>query len=192
MDPKSAEMTAKAPDTFKVLFETTAGNFTVSVTREWSPLGADRFYNLVRHGYYNDVRFFRVIPGFMAQFGISGDPALNRTWQNAGINDEPTKTSNTRGKVTFAKRGSPNSRTVQLFINFGNNAALDPQGFAPFGEVTEGMEIVDAIYGGYGEGAPRGQGPDQGRLQSEGNAYLEASFPKLDYIKSATIVKNED
>lgn len=187
-DPKSAEMTAKAPDTFQAKFETSKGDFVVAVTREWSPNGADRFYNLVRNGYYNDVRFFRVISGFMAQFGINGDPELNKVWMNASIPDDPVKGSNTRGMVTFAMRGSPNSRTTQLFINFGNNAGLDKQGFAPFGEVVEGMEVVDALYAEYGEGAPRGKGPDQGRAQAEGNAYFTKDFPSLDYIKQATIV----
>jgi peptidyl-prolyl cis-trans isomerase A (cyclophilin A) len=187
-DPKSAEMTKEAPATFKVKFETSKGNFTVMVHRDWAPHGADRFYNLVRMGYYNDVRFFRVISGFMAQFGISGDPALNAVWKDASIPDDPVTQSNTRGRITFATRG-PNTRTTQLFINFGNNAALDRQGFAPFGEVTEGMEVVDGLYAGYGEGAPRGKGPDQMKTQGEGNAYLKASFPKLDYIKHASIVE---
>jgi len=188
LDPKSPEMNAEAPASFNVKFTTTKGDFTVQVTREWAPIGADRFYNLVRNGYYDGVRFFRVIPKFMAQFGINGDPKLNEIWKNAGIQDEKAKTSNTRGRITFAKRGSPNSRTTQLFINFGNNGSLDSQGFAPFGEVVEGMDVVDSIYDGYGEGAPRGKGPDQGRIQSEGNKYLEAAFPKLDYIKEARVV----
>ena len=181
-----AALKEKAPDTYTVKFDTSAGPFTVEVTRALAPNGADRFYNLVKHGYYNDARFFRVIPGFMVQFGINGDPALNRVWQAARIPDDAVKGSNTRGTITFATAG-PNTRTTQVFINFGNNASLDSQGFAPFGKVTSGMEVVDKIYGGYGEGAPSGKGPDQGRTQSEGNAYLTKTFPKLDYIKTATI-----
>jgi peptidyl-prolyl cis-trans isomerase A (cyclophilin A) len=181
-----AALKEKAPETYTVKFDTSAGPFTVEVTRAQAPNGADRFYNLVKHGYYNDARFFRVIPGFMVQFGINGDPALNRVWQAARIPDDPVKGSNTRGTITFATAG-PNTRTTQVFINFGNNASLDSQGFAPFGKVTSGMDVVDKIYGGYGEGAPSGKGPDQGRTQAEGNAYLTKTFPKLDYIKTATI-----
>jgi peptidyl-prolyl cis-trans isomerase A (cyclophilin A) len=159
------------------------------VTREWAPRGADRFYNLVKNGFYDDVRFFRVIPNFMAQFGIHGDPAVAAAWRMARINDDPVKQSNKRGFVVFATAG-PNTRTTQLFINFKDNAAsLDKQGFAPFGRVVTGMETVDKIYDGYGEGAPRGKGPDQGRAQAEGNAYLSKEFPRLDFIKSATIAK---
>jgi peptidyl-prolyl cis-trans isomerase A (cyclophilin A) len=181
-----ATLREQAPATYNVTFDTSAGAFTVQVTRAWAPLGADRFYNLVKNGYYNGARFFRVIPGFMVQFGINGDPALNRAWQTARIQDDPVKQSNTRGMVTFAHAG-PNSRTTQVFINFGNNAALDRDGFPPFGRVTSGMDVVDKINGEYGEGAPRGRGPDQGRVQAEGNAYLTKEFPKLDYIKTATI-----
>lgn len=178
----------EAPATYKVNFDTTKGPFTVEVHRDWAPRGADRFYNLVKVGFYNDVRFFRVIPGFMAQFGIHGDPTVAKLWQTSRINDDPVKQSNRRGSITFATAG-PNTRTTQLFINLVDNANLDKMGFAPFGTVDgKGMAIVDKIYGGYGEGAPRGRGPDQGRLQAEGNAYLGKDFPRLDYIKSATIV----
>ncbi len=190
LNPASPAMNQTAPDTFSVKFATTRGDFTVEVDRALSPKGADRFYNLVRNGYYDGVRFFRVVPGFMAQFGIHGDPAVNKAWINASIPDEPAKTTNARGTLTFAKRGSPNSRTVQLFINFKDNGFLDQQGFAPFGHVTEGMAVVDSLYSGYGEGAPQGQGPNQMRLQSEGNSYLEKEFPKLDYIKKAVIVED--
>jgi peptidyl-prolyl cis-trans isomerase A (cyclophilin A) len=189
LDPKGAEMTAKAPAVFKARFETSKGNFVIEAHRDWSPLGADRFFNLVRMGYYDEARFFRIIKGFMAQFGINGDPKVNAAWMNAGIPDEPPKMGNTRGRVTFAKRGSPNSRTTQLFINFGDNSQLDGQGFAAFGEVVEGMAVADSLYSGYGEGAPNGNGPDQGQLQKEGNTYLKVSFPKLDYIKKAVIVE---
>jgi peptidyl-prolyl cis-trans isomerase A (cyclophilin A) len=183
-----AALTEQAPATFNANFDTSKGVFVVTVHRDWAPNGADRFYNLVKNGFYDDVRFFRVIDGFMAQFGIHGNPAVATAWTNANIKDDPGKQSNKRGFVTFATRG-PNTRTTQLFINFGDNAGLDKQGFTPFGEVTKGMDVVDKIYNGYGEGAPRGRGPDQGRVQAEGNAYLAKDFPKLDYIKTATIAK---
>lgn len=180
----------QAPDTFRVEFDTTAGKFTVKVDRSLAPAGADRFYNLVKLGYFKDIAVFRVIKGFMAQFGIHGDPAVNKVWRERTIQDDPVKASNTRGMITFAKQSQPNSRTTQLFINFGNNANLDSMGFAPFGEVEgEGMKVVDSIYNGYGEGAPRGRGPSQGLMQAQGNSYLQKDFPELDYIKSATIVK---
>lgn len=185
LDP--AKLTETAPATYKVNFKTTKGDFVVQVTRDWAPNGADRFFNLVKNGYYKDIAFFRVVEGFMAQFGIHGSPKLNEVWRNASIQDDAPKASNTRGKITFATRG-PNTRTVQLFINFGDNARLDGMGFSPFGEVVSGMEIVDALYNGYGEGAPRGKGPDQGRLQNEGNTYLKAEFGKMDYLVSADIV----
>jgi cyclophilin family peptidyl-prolyl cis-trans isomerase len=183
-----AALTEQAPATFNANFDTSKGVFVITVHRDWAPNGADRFYNLVKNGFYDDVRFFRVIDGFMAQFGIHGIPAVATAWTNANIKDDPGKQSNKRGFVTFATRG-PNTRTTQLFINFGDNAGLDKQGFSPFGEVTKGMDVVDKIYNGYGDGAPRGRGPDQGRVQSEGNAYLAKDFPKLDYIKTATIAK---
>jgi peptidyl-prolyl cis-trans isomerase A (cyclophilin A) len=181
-----AKLKEQAPAKYNVRFDTSAGSFVVSVTREWAPLGADRFYNLVKNGYYDDVRFFRVIPNFMVQFGINGNPALNAVWRNARIGVDPVKQKNMRGYITYAMGASPDSRTTQVFINFRDNTGLDAQGFAPFGQVTSGMDIVDKIYSGYGEGAPRGNGPDQQRLQTEGNAYLK-SFAKLDYIKKATI-----
>jgi peptidyl-prolyl cis-trans isomerase A (cyclophilin A) len=181
-----AALTEKAPATYKVNFDTSKGLFVVDVHRDWAPNGADRLYNLVKNGFYDDVRFFRVIPNFMAQFGIHGNPAIMAAWRPAPIKDDPVKESNLRGYVTFATAG-PNTRTTQLFINFRDNSSLDKQGFAPVGQVTKGMDVVDKIYDGYGEGAPRGRGPDQGRLQNEGNAYLVKEFPKLDYIKTATI-----
>jgi peptidyl-prolyl cis-trans isomerase A (cyclophilin A) len=182
-----ASLREQAPPTYKVKFDTSKGPFIVEVHRDWAPLGADRFYNLVKNGFFNNTRFFRVVSGFMVQFGINGDPAISSQWRSARINDDPVKKSNGRGLITFATAG-PNTRTTQDFINYADNAALDGQGFAPFGQVTSGMNVVDALYSGYGEGAPSGGGPEQGRVQSEGNAYLTSSFPKLDYIKSATIV----
>ncbi len=182
-----ASLNEKAPATYKVKFDTSKGTFVLEVHHDWAPNGADRFYNLVKNGYYTDARFFRVISGFMVQFGINGDPKLNGVWRDANIKDDPVKASNKRGTITFATAG-PNTRTTQVFINFGNNAGLDDQGFAPFGQVISGMEVVDSLFADYGEGAPRGEGPDQGLIQSQGNAYLKKDFPKLDYIKMATIV----
>ncbi len=183
-----SKLTEKAPDTFKVRFETTKGAFTIEVTRSLSPNGADRFYNLVRSGYFQDIAFFRVISGFMCQFGIHGDPKVSAAWREASIPDDPVKGSNTRGTISFATAG-PNTRTTQLFINFGDNVGLDRMGFSPFGKVVEGMDVVDKINAEYGEGAPNGRGPHQGRIQQEGNEYLKKTFPNLDYIKSATILK---
>jgi peptidyl-prolyl cis-trans isomerase A (cyclophilin A) len=181
-----ASLNEKAPATYKAKFDTTKGTFVIEVHRDWSPNGADRFYNLVKNGFYNDARFFRVIEGFMVQFGISGNPDLSEVWREARIPDDPVKQSNTRGMVSFATAG-PGTRTTQVFINFGDNAGLDGQGFSPFGQVVSGMDVVDSFFNGYGEGAPRGRGPDQARVQKQGNAYLITDFPKLDYVKKATI-----
>ena len=183
-----AALTEKAPATYKARFDTSKGVFVVEVNRDWAPNGADRFYNLVKNGFYDDVRFFRVISGFMVQFGINGDPGVSAKWRTATIKDDPVKQSNKRGTITFATSGQ-DSRTSQVFINFADNAGLDSQGFSPFGHVTSGMNFVDALYSGYGEGAPRGRGPDQGRIQAEGNAYLTKQFPNMDYVKKATIEK---
>jgi peptidyl-prolyl cis-trans isomerase A (cyclophilin A) len=172
---------AQAPDVFQVRFDTSKGEIVIEVTRGWAPIGADRFYNLVKNGYYDGCRFFRVVEDFMAQFGINGDPKVNSVWMNATIKDDPRKQSNTRGFVTFAFVDA-NSRATQVFINFSDNSYLDETGFAPFGKVTKGLEVLDAIYNKYGEN------PDQTKIQLEGNAYLEKAFPNLDYIKSATIV----
>lgn len=179
---------AASPESFRARFETTRGDFTVEVTRAWAPRGADRFHRLVTEGYFRDIAFFRVLPGFMAQFGLSGDPALNARMDSLRIPDDPATQSNTRGTLTFATAG-PNTRSNQLFINYGNNANLDAMGFAPLGKVVDGMDVVDALYGGYGEGAPRGRGPSQDSIAQKGNAYLQRAFPELDYIRSAAIVK---
>jgi peptidyl-prolyl cis-trans isomerase A (cyclophilin A) len=184
-----AALNEKAPDTFKARIETSKGAFVIDVHRAWAPMGADRFYNLVKNGFYDDARFFRVLDGFMAQIGINGNPAIQSSWRNATIQDDPVKESNKRAFVTFAKSSAPNSRSTQIFINYRDNANLDKSGFAPFGEVTTGMDVVDKLYSGYGEGAPGGRGPEQGKIQTEGNAYLTKDFPKLDYIKKATIEK---
>jgi peptidyl-prolyl cis-trans isomerase A (cyclophilin A) len=187
MDP--AKASATAPPAYKVKVATTKGDFTIEVHRDWAPNGADRFYNLVKAGFFTDLAFFRVVKGFMVQFGIHGDPKVSRAWRSASIKDDPVgKQSNKRGMVTFAMAG-PDTRTSQIFINYGDNGRLDAMGFPPFGKVVgDGMKVVDAIEGMYGEGAPSGRGPAQGRLQSEGNAYLKSDFPKMDYIKSATVL----
>lgn len=182
-----ASLNQKAPDSYKVKFTTTQGDFVVEVTRAWAPLGADRFYNLVKNGFFTDASFFRVISGFMVQFGISAKPPIAAVWSKAPLPDDPVTQSNKRGYVTFATAG-PNSRTTQVFISFGDNSRLDSDGFAPFGQVVEGMDVVDKLYGGYGEGAPQGSGPDQSQIEAKGKAYLDAQFPKLDSIKSAVIV----
>jgi len=187
-EPAAAPATLVTPATFRVQFETSKGNFVVEVDRSLAPNGADRFYRLVNEGYYDDVRFFRVIPGFMAQFGMHGDPAVGARWRAQPIQDDPVVGSNTRGTITFAMTGQPNSRTTQLFINLVDNRNLDAMRFAPFGRVVEGMEVVDQLYGGYGEGAPQGRGPSQANIQSQGNAYLTQDFPLLDHIIRARIV----
>lgn len=176
-----ATLTAKAPEVFDVKFETTKGDFDVRVNRSWAPIGADRFYNLVKHGFFTDAAFFRIVPGFIVQFGLSANPAVNQAWRSANLKDDPVTQSNRPGSVTFATAG-PNTRTTQLFINFGNNNFLDKQGFAPFGQVTSGMDVLQRLYSGYGER------PDQGHITSEGKAYLDKNFPKIDRILSATIV----
>ena len=183
-----ASLNEKAPDKYKARFDTSAGVFVIEVTREWAPLGADRFYNLVKNGFFDEARFFRAIEGFMVQFGIHADPAVSAVWRTARINDDPVKQSNRAMYITFANAG-PNTRTTQVFINYGNNSQLDDpkMGFAPFGRVVEGEAAVKKIFTGYGEGAPRGKGPEQGRIQMEGNAYLNKEFPKMDYVKKATI-----
>ena len=181
-----AALNETAPATYKARFDTSKGVFVIDVHRDFAPLGADRFYNLVKNGFYDDDRFFRVISGFMVQFGINGDPKISAPWRDARINDDPVKQSNKRGFISFATSG-PNSRTTQVFINFGDNGRLDSSGFSPFGQVTSGMNVVDSLYSGYGEGAPSGRGPNQGQIQFEGNAYLVKAFPNLDYVKKATI-----
>jgi peptidyl-prolyl cis-trans isomerase A (cyclophilin A) len=190
LQPESPAMNQTAPETFRVRFETTAGEFVVEARREWAPLGVDRFYNLVRAGFFDGARFFRVIEGFMAQFGIPGDPQVATAWQGARIEDDPVSSSNTRGRVSFATAG-PGTRTTQLFINYGDNSRLDGMGFSPIGEIVAGMDVVDSLHSGYGEGAPRGRGPDQGRIQREGNAYLERDFPDLDWIRSAEVLAGD-
>ncbi len=181
MDPQSDEMKTQAPDTYRVRFETSGGTILIDVERQLSPNGADRFYNLALNGYFDGCRFFRVVPGFIVQWGMNPDPALTATWQAARIMDDPVQISNDRGTLTFAKTGAPNSRSSQMFINLGDNPNLDGQGFAPFGRVVSGMDVVDAINAEYG------QQPSQQSISERGNEYLNEKFPNLDYIKSATI-----
>lgn len=180
-------MTETAPDVFQARFETSKGDFVIEVHRDWAPNGADRFYNLVSYGYYDNIRFFRVLDGFMAQFGIHGDTAVSAVWREQRLVDDPVVQSNQRGFVSYAM-GGPDTRTTQIFVNYVDNSRLDGMGFSPFGQVVEGMEVVDALYSGYGEGAPRGSGPHQGTLQTRGNEYLGTDFPNLDFVRRATIV----
>ena len=182
-----AALTAKAPEVYQAKFATTRGDFVVQVTRAWAPLGADRFYNLVVNKFFDGSSFFRVLPGFVVQFGLSADPQVSKVWRSANIKDDPVVQSNRPGSLTFATAGQ-NTRTTQVFINLGNNAQLDSMGFAPFGQVTQGMEVVNQLYSGYGEGAPNGRGPDQGAITSQGKAYLDKNFPKLDSIQEATLI----
>jgi peptidyl-prolyl cis-trans isomerase A (cyclophilin A) len=178
-----AELTERSPAIFRTMFDTSKGPFVIDVHRDWAPNGADRFYNLVKSGFYDDVRFFRVVDGRLAQFGMHGSPAVQDAWRNALLRDDPVRHGNTRGSVAFASRG-PNTRTTQVFINLADTSALlDRLGFAPFGEVTSGMDVVDRLYSGYDER------PDQRRIDAEGNAYLTRAFPNLDYIKKAAIVQ---
>jgi peptidyl-prolyl cis-trans isomerase A (cyclophilin A) len=184
------KLNATAPDQYDVQFETSKGVFVISVQRDWAPAGADRFYNLVKNGFYDDVRFFRVVPNFVVQFGMSGDPKLSEVWQEARIKDDPVKESNKAGSITFAMAG-PDTRTTQVFINLRDNVRLDDMGFSPFGTVTEGMDVVKELYSGYGDAAPRGRGPNQAQIAMEGNAYLDANFDKLDKIVKATVTEGK-
>jgi peptidyl-prolyl cis-trans isomerase A (cyclophilin A) len=183
-----SKLVEKAPEEFEAKFLTTRGEFIVKVTRAWAPNGADRFYNLVKNGFFDGAHFFRAIEGFMVQFGISAFPQVSKVWQAATIKDDPVKQSNRNGFITFAMTSEKNSRTTQVFINYGNNSRLDSMGFAPFGQVTKGMDVVVVLYTGYGEGAPQGRGPSQERIQSRGAAYLDKEFPRLDKILSAAII----
>ena len=184
---KAAEI-GKTPDVFRARFETSKGPVVIEAQRDWAPRGADRFYELVKTGFYNDARFFRVLPRFVVQFGISKDPKTSELWSQLKIVDDPSKQPNTRGTVTFAKSG-PNSRTTQVFINVADNRSLDASGFAPFAKVVEGMDVVDKFYAGYGEMSPRGNGPDPLKIQVMGNEYLLRNFPQLDFVKTASIEK---
>jgi cyclophilin family peptidyl-prolyl cis-trans isomerase len=188
LDPSHSAWSEPAPDTFRATFETTRGDFMIEVVRAWAPVGADRFYNLIRHGYYDDVRFHRVVPGFITQWGVSGDPAVSAVWYDRGMPDDPVVATNERGTIAFAFT-DPGTRSTQVYISMADNSRLDDQGFAPFGRVIEGMEtVVDSIYSGYGEesggGVRRG---DQHRIVQEGNPYLDTAFPRLDRLRRVTI-----
>jgi peptidyl-prolyl cis-trans isomerase A (cyclophilin A) len=191
-DTSVVESTAEvpAPALFRVRMETTKGPVVIELHRDWAPIGVDRFHELVQNDFFNEARFFRVLPGFVAQFGVPGDPQVAQAWGNRNLQDDPVKQSNRRGTLTYASMApTPHTRSTQLFINLADNDNLDGMGFAPIGEVVEGMNVVDAFYNGYGEGPPYGPGPDQARITTEGNAYLQRDFPQLDYIRSATIVR---
>ena len=177
------QLTEQAPDQYRARFDTSKGVFVVAVTREWAPLAADRFYNLVKNGFYDDSRFFRVLSGFMAQWGLHADASVQSAWRTANLKDEPVKKSNTRGFVSFTRESSPNSSYTMIFINYKDNSYLDADGFAPFGEVVSGMDVADQLYSGYG----RQNVPDQRRIVRDGNAYLQAEYPMLDFVKTATI-----
>ncbi len=186
-----AALTETAPQKFTVEFDTSRGKFQIEIDRASAPIGVDRFYNLVKSGYFEDVRFFRVVPNFVVQFGMHGDPAVNAAWRAAKIKDDPVKASNVKGTLTFAKAGK-DSRTTQLFINLADNSRLDDMGFPAFGKVVKGMRVVTQIYGGYGDAPPGGRGPKQSRIAKEGNEYLKKFFPRLDYIKKVTILDPND
>jgi peptidyl-prolyl cis-trans isomerase A (cyclophilin A) len=185
--PEKAAPLTPVPPVYRVKLETSRGPVVLEITRAWAPEGADRFYRLVEKGFYDDARFFRVVRDFVVQFGINGDPAVEARWRDLTIADDPVDQSNLRGTITFASSG-PNTRTTQVFINLRDNKRLDQSGFAPFGQVVEGMENVDHFYNAYGDAPPRGYGPDQSLIETQGNAYLESKFPRLDYIRRATIV----
>jgi peptidyl-prolyl cis-trans isomerase A (cyclophilin A) len=176
-----------APDRYRVQLETSAGNVVIDVHRDWAPLGADRFYNLVEGGFYDDTRIYRVLEGFMAQFGLNGNPYVNQVWKSEYLVDDPVLETNARGRVAFAK-GGLHTRTTEIFISTKDNAPLDGEGFTPLGEVVEGMEVVDAFYAAYGDGPPRGSGPYQAMAAARGNEYLDAEFPELTRIIRATVL----
>jgi len=195
--PESPDPKNPAPDSFRVAFETSKGRFDVMARKSWAPIGVDHFYTVLQNKYYDDARFFRVVKGFVAQFGMSGEPKKTEEWQQRCIADEPVQHTNSRGTVSFA-RGGPNTRSVQLFVNLADNPVLDNLsgfGFPPIGEVVSGMDVVDSLYSGYGDSAPRSgpqygrEGPDQDSIGARGNAYLNAGWPKLDFIKTARVVQ---
>lgn len=189
LTPTGSALAQPAPDSFRVAFQTSEGRFVVQAVRAWAPIGVDRFHYLVRHGYYDRTKFFRNLPGFVAQFGIHGDPEVNAVWKDKRIPDDPVAQSNLPGTLTFATAG-PNTRTVQLFINKRDNSRLDAMGFAPIGRIVEGFDVVSGLYEGYGEGPPRGSGPEQERIEKEGNRYLNRFYPQLDSIITARVIKD--
>jgi len=177
----------KAPDKYYAVFNTTKGRFVIEVTRKWAPIGADHFYNLIKSGYYDGAKFFRVVPGFVVQWGLAADPKATANWRKT-LKDEPVVASNMRGYVTYAKTGRPNSRTTQVYINLQDNNRLDSMGFAPFGKVVSGLDVVEEFFAGYNGKTPRDM---QQRIENEGNEYLGKDFPKLDGIKKATVTKKK-
>jgi homoserine O-acetyltransferase len=188
-DPSHPAFKERAPDHFRVRFETSQGNIVIACHRDWAPIGVDRFYQLVRHGYYDDVYFFRVIEGAWAQFGIHGDPEIAQIWRKETIADEPVRESNLRGRLTYAHGFESDDRTTQLFINLRDNPALDSDAFSPVGEVIEGMNVADSLYAGYAEKAGGGiRGGRQDPMFEHGNDYFRRKFPKLDFITKATIL----
>ncbi len=189
LNPKSPSLNAKAPELFRVKFTTTHGDFVVEAHRDWAPLGVDRFYNLVKAGFFKDNAFYRYSPNFIVQFGAHANPAVTAAWANAKIKDDPFKQSNKKGTLTFATSG-PNSRTTDFFINLKDNTPLDTMGFTAIGMVTEGMDVVEGLYSGYGEMKEMNNpsGVSQAELMSKGKPYLDKNFPKLDSIKTATII----
>ena len=186
LSPDPRLLDATGPDSFSVIVKTSHGDFGLKIHRDWAPHGSDRLYYLFRARFYDDARFYRTVDNFVTQFGLSGDTAVSHAWRDRAIPDDPVRKNNTRGTVTFAM-GGPNSRTTQLFINYRDNIRLDPLGFTVVGQVVAGMSVVDALYKGYGDGPPRGQGPAQERIRAEGNGYLARDFPRLDYILNARI-----
>lgn len=184
--PAAHKEPERPPEVYRVAFDTTKGPFVVEVTRAWAPRGADHFFDLATTGFYDGARFFRVVRNYVVQFGINGDPSINRLWSSTAIPDDAVKHSNVKGTLAFAQR-EPGSRTTQVFINLKDNKALDKDGFAPFGKVVSGLEVVESLYNSYGDMAPRGNGPDPKLIETQGNAYLESRFPRLDFIKKAAV-----
>ncbi|HEX6309439.1 MAG TPA: peptidylprolyl isomerase [Longimicrobiales bacterium] len=187
LDPDAPEINRTPPDTFDVVMETSAGTVRVRIRRDWAPLGATRFYNLASHGFYDGARFFRVLPGFAAQFGMSGRPVVDSIWAGRPLPDEPARVRTDAGTLSYAMAG-PDTRTTQLFFSYRGNEMLDAQGFAPIGRVVDGMEVLFRLYSGYGEVAPEGGGPSFGCIASHGNGYLADRFPQLDSIQQVEVV----
>lgn len=188
LDPDSPGLKEVPPDSFDVVLETSAGTVRVRILRDWAPLGVYRFYNLARNGFYDQSKFFRVLPGFVAQFGANGDPSVDQAWVDQPLPDDPRKVPNSAGTLSFASRG-PDTRSTQLFFTYRSNEMLDAQGFTPIGRVVEGMDVLFRLHSGYGETAPQGTGPNWGCILSHGNSYLNRRFPRLDSIQEVRIIE---
>lgn len=186
--PVKARTDGPMPDVWQALFDTSKGSYVIEVHKDWAPKGAERFWKLVQMGFFNNTRFFRVRPGFIAQLGLSGDPQTNSLLNASVVDDDPVKQKNEKGTIAFAQSG-PRSRRTQMFVNLKNNAVLDKEGFAPFGRVTQGMDVFDKLYSGYGEWEPPGRGPNATRILTQGNDYLDTHFPKLDKILRVKVVR---